>query len=61
MTLLIQLINRYFLSCAKGARDTLINKTEEVHDLTELTLEGQGCGGVEWGETGNICMNKKPR
>lgn len=45
MTLLIQLINKYLLLCAKGARDTLINKTEEVHDLTELTLEGLGWPG----------------
>lgn len=43
----------YVPSTIQRAGDTLINKTEDVHDLTELTFRWQ------WGETGNMCMNKK--
>lgn len=54
--LIIQLINNIFLnrvpSTIQANRDTLINKIEQVHDLTELTLEGQtgAEGALEWEE-----------
>lgn len=54
--LIIQLINNICLnrvpSTIQANRDTLINKIEQVHDLTELTLEGQtgAEGALEWEE-----------